>query len=108
MDNQCHAAPEPERARHSLRWLGWVFAIIFIVYPLSTGPALLLYNSGIVPQAPLREIWIVVYSPLDVLLTANPEVKRGYQWYLHLWAPTLGATKKPATTTQTNSPSPKK
>jgi len=58
-------------------WLSWLGFVIFIVYPLSVGPAIWLYEQGA-----LRDEIEVVYTPLVCLYTHSELAQAFFDWYL--------------------------
>ncbi len=59
-------------------WWIWVLVFIFIVYPLSIGPAMKLcvmgyYSPGIVSTA---------YAPLRRVIDSSPPLRRLFEWYI--------------------------
>jgi hypothetical protein len=57
--------------------------VVFIAYPLSFGPAVVLnarYNSGKQPS------WGVIYAPLAWAINQCPPLNAAFQWYAGKWA----------------------
>jgi hypothetical protein len=55
---------------------------VFIVYPLSAGPAIMLnarYNKGLSPS------WAPVFAPLFWICDHCPPLEVALQWYLEKW-----------------------
>lgn len=59
----------------------WVF-VVFVVYLLSTGPAVLLYRST--NSAVIRRTAEVVYSPVEYMCWWEP-FDRALDWYMSKW-----------------------
>jgi hypothetical protein len=62
-------------------WFTWVFTILVLLYPLSTGPAALLCDHDLLPIAPTFRF----YRPLEYLADHSPLVERFFEWYLKVW-----------------------
>jgi len=61
-------------------WLFWACFIVFVIYPLSLGPAVRLHNKGIwKPQ--IR----ILYKPLELAYDSSPNCAKIIDWYLKLW-----------------------
>ena len=61
-------------------WLVWLLVLVFLVYPLSFGPAFKLVTEGELPQETLT-----LYDPLVMLATFEP-VGDFFVWYIYdLW-----------------------
>jgi hypothetical protein len=61
--------------------MAWVACIVFIVYPLSTGPALCLYEKGIA-----RSEIEAFYTPLVSVVRHSDLLEAFFEWYLlELW-----------------------
>ena len=54
-----------------------------MLYILSSGPAILLVDTGLVPMAVVR----VVYAPIGWLEHNSPACREFIQWYVGLWSP---------------------
>jgi hypothetical protein len=62
----------------------WIPVLVFIVYPLSLGPAVLLARKQPATEPALS----VVYAPLGALIDHCPPVQKFLDAYVHLWVPT--------------------
>ncbi len=82
--NAAPAAPagpveQPKPHRHSL--LLWLLVLLFVVYPLSSGPVMKLWSvAGFSPDPILG-----FYAPLIYLAFYSEGFRRLLIWYLHLW-----------------------
>lgn len=57
---------------------------VFVLYPLSIGPAAWLDKHSIFPRTVMDAIlWI--YYPLDVLYLKSSHFQKILDWYLELW-----------------------
>jgi hypothetical protein len=69
------------------RKAAWIIAALLatapILYPLSLGPALWLYNQGYISEATLT----VAYYPLLLLADSFPIAHDLFEWYVELWDP---------------------
>ncbi|HEY5910302.1 MAG TPA: hypothetical protein VJA21_06825 [Verrucomicrobiae bacterium] len=74
--------PEPPpRARGRLTWLLWVFAMVFVVYPLSSGPVAKLESMGFFPS----RVCPTFYNPLFYVADAMG-LTGALDWYIwDLW-----------------------
>ncbi len=80
-------APEveaPRRESHVLTCVLWALAILFVVYPLSIGPAAAIYRR--VPPKPGR-VLSAVYRPIYFAERKNRSLALLVEWYIQLWIP---------------------
>jgi hypothetical protein len=76
-------APTPS-GRSWTGWLLWACFILFIAYPLSTGPAISLWVAT--DSASLRHSIEAFYAPLEVLSENCEPAEDFFQWYIGtLW-----------------------
>jgi hypothetical protein len=73
---------EPKK-RRSWGWIGWALLTLFVVYPLSFGPAFILCTK-------LDSVWVWVpfglaYMPLLWVCEQNPALKRAMRSYFEWW-----------------------
>jgi hypothetical protein len=61
----------------------WIGVLLFIVYPLSLGPAVLLARNHPATGPALS----VIYAPLLGLIENSPPVKKFFDAYMRSWAP---------------------
>jgi hypothetical protein len=72
------SADPPSTARDSTRvWVAWACFIVFILYPLSIGPAARLYEKGIA-----RSEIEALYTPLGTLAEHSDVAQEILEWYL--------------------------
>jgi len=65
-------------------WVGWALFLLFVVYPLSTGPVCrLLLELGVLPDC--IDALETVYAPLIYLSDAWEPLEDFFVWYLQLW-----------------------
>ena len=70
-----------ETRRPSLTWALWLAFILLVVYPLSTGPAVVLVDKGVLPKSALD-----IYAPVAILAYNWPPADRFFDWYLkNVW-----------------------
>lgn len=65
-------------------WLGtllWLSVLVFIVYPLSFGPAALLYEK----HPSMQAILLGFYTPLVLLSLNCPPLEKFIDWYVRIW-----------------------
>jgi hypothetical protein len=79
------SAPTPESGRsrsHDWTLILWAFVLLFVVYPLSVGPAAKLYFMKVIPGRPVEAF----YAPLGFAVNRSPGLERFFAWYLDdLW-----------------------
>jgi hypothetical protein len=90
------SANEPSpRHRRGAGWL-WLVVFIFVVYPLSTGPALKFgWRRGTSPPRVIE----IIYYPLDFLCKHSTSLSYFFQWYIDgvwHWDPVPNQTPIPA------------
>ena len=74
-------APVPPKGA-SFGWLLWFLLFLFVVYPLSLGPAARLHQKF--PKA--RPAIEAVYQPLVALMEHSPTARAACMWYLsRIW-----------------------
>ena len=66
--------------RASFGWVLWVCFVLLVVYPLSVGPAVRLYEAT--SNAALRNSIEAFYTPLVVLCDACDPVEDFFIWYV--------------------------
>ena len=59
----------------------WACIIVFVLYPFSVGPVMLLADQGVLP-----EVVFVIYAPLDSLCNNSAIAEAFFDWYLDLWS----------------------
>jgi hypothetical protein len=74
-----------EPKKRSRRWLGWALVVVFVLYPLSVGPAARLCAGSDSQWA--VAVFRIVYAPIDLVRFLIPPVDDGYFWYENLWLP---------------------
>jgi hypothetical protein len=62
--------------RHTA-WLAWAFVLLFVIYPLSIGPAYRLAGN-VTPSSPLN----IVYSPLLQIARHSKAARNILDWYV--------------------------
>lgn len=65
-------------------WLGtvlWLSVLVFIVYPLSIGPAVVLYEK----HPSMDAIFEVLYAPLVALTENCPPLEEFFDGYVRFW-----------------------
>jgi hypothetical protein len=80
--------PEPHHSRggHLVTFL-WFFFILFIVYPLSIGPAALLHEKA--PFA--RPAIEAAYAPITLVCNHCRPIQKAFEWYLiNVWRLPIG------------------
>ncbi len=64
------------------RWLVTAaLVLLFVVYPLSAGPAFGLAISGWLPMLPV----MLLYRPIVLIASSNPEATEWVEWYISLF-----------------------
>src|SRR3954465_4975661 len=83
----CGGPREGMKPRHLIPAL---LLFLLIAYPLSGGPVAGRYNhyrhSGPPPPDPPQWL-LVLYTPLENLCRASPQIGRAFVWYRDLWKP---------------------
>jgi hypothetical protein len=79
---------EPEK--RSRAWIGWAAGLLlFVVYPLSMGPAFRSANQSLF-EDPNKAQWratLWVYAPIFWLSDHSEWAARFHSWYLGIWLP---------------------
>ena len=70
---------EPKRSI-GLGWFLWP-PVALLLYLLSFAPALKLTEVGILPEP----VFLIVYTPINVLCHYSAPAGRFFSWYLELW-----------------------
>ena len=81
---QTTAAPAPKSSREHHSFFGlWFWGLIplFLVYPLSIGPAARIARDYPATQPAL----MAVYRPLELAAGGSPPIKRFFKWYIRFW-----------------------
>ncbi|HEY5909941.1 MAG TPA: hypothetical protein VJA21_04985, partial [Verrucomicrobiae bacterium] len=80
--DQSTPAPENQpQKRRGTSWLLWLFLLLFVVYPLSSGPVVRLWKALGLAQDPV----LGLYTPLVFLAFYFPGFRSLFMWYLGLW-----------------------
>ena len=64
--------------RYGWTWIYWIFAFMFLAYPLSIGPVAKLYFMNAVPKKPVE----LFYAPLEGVARRWQPLNQFFQWYL--------------------------
>jgi len=73
----------PSSDRSSFAWMLWPCFILFVVYPLSTGPVWRLCKAFDLDSN--YSVRIVLYAPMIALCSAFDPLNDFVNWYLGLW-----------------------
>jgi hypothetical protein len=64
-------------------WILWAFVALLALYVLSTGPVIkICHQHG--NRTTVAAV-SAVYKPLEFLYHRSSIVKRGFDWYFHVW-----------------------
>ena len=74
-------AESSRRSSSGTWWIFWPCFILFILYPLSTGPVVLLLEKGIISD----DRFLVIYKPLELVYENSDTAQRFFDWYTELW-----------------------
>ena len=86
MNGESKDGPERSSRGAGWVWLCWVGAIL-LLYVLSTGPVVLLYDKKLIqPGSPGLRAVQIVYWPLDWVCGETP-LRKPLGMYWHFWAP---------------------
>jgi hypothetical protein len=75
---------EPKKPRWPWAWTGWALIAVFVLYPVSVGPAcwLSVKYDGAKSSAKAVE---TIYEPIDWIRCKSENLDGVLQWYLRLW-----------------------
>jgi hypothetical protein len=73
-------AVQKDRPRWSVVLL-WIGVLVFIVYPLSTGPVVWLAHK----HPAINDTFHVIYAPVEELVSISPPLENTFWKYMHLW-----------------------
>jgi hypothetical protein len=69
---------EPNRSH----WPAWLAIGILVLYPLSTGPAAMLYQHHLLPESVLQ----ILYAPIIYVCDHNATINDALEWYVEkIW-----------------------
>jgi len=70
---------------HAWAWrITWSLMALMFFYPLSLGPAVLIYDAGMMPSG-VAQVLQVIYQPLEDLSRKSTVAQRILDAYLRLW-----------------------
>ena len=78
-----------ERKKRSWGWVGSVLLALFVLYPISVGPAL--WMRWHVNDGRLTKSYEIVYAPLELVCERSEELTDVLGWYEQLWLPSAAA-----------------
>jgi hypothetical protein len=74
---------EPKKRRRP--WIGWAMLLVFLLYPLSFGPATWIVGNS--DNWQLLHIYNVTYTPLRWVRDRSETIDRAFFWYAGIWVP---------------------
>ena len=74
---------ESKRRRQWLTYLAVVLVLVFVVYPLSAGPAIVIVNHS--ANEKVHNILGVIYAPLNIVAGSTPQTQQLLDAYLTWW-----------------------
>ena len=83
--------PEPSSRGAGWGWVVWP-AVVLVLYVLSTGPVLWMFNRKIVPRGGTVRMAQIVYSPIEWANGAKA-LGKPLRMYWHFWAPEVFDSK---------------
>jgi hypothetical protein len=75
--NQAVGSGAERSGRRGFPWLTAAL-LVFVAYPLSTGPAIKLWEKGLIPLQPLE----IMYKPLELMSNSCPPIQHFFEWYI--------------------------
>ena len=84
LSRQPRQTDEEPRRRGRAGWIVAVMVVVFVLYPLSTGPAMWLIHHGYVRNTPDGPAGIF-YLPIKWLARMSPQFASVLSWYFDLW-----------------------
>ena len=82
-----NSAVQPPPARHWRR-LGVAIAwglVLFAVYALSAGPAVMLMQRRVLPQTVVEAVYLSPHAPLQLVVSVLPGGEAAMHWYVRWW-----------------------
>jgi len=75
-----------EPKKRSRKWIGWTLFTVFVLYPLSSGPAMWIYQHS--TNRFIHGRWhAILYSPLQNVCDQWDPAFDALDWYVQLWSP---------------------
>jgi hypothetical protein len=76
---------EKVKQRRSFLPIFWISLVLFIIYPLNSGPVFRVVEDGKLPEGTY-----VMYLPLADIVGHSPQLQKYFRWYLRdvwKWGP---------------------